>query len=157
MQRAIDLLARLSEFCALALITAGIVVTFVRVPFIARGSDRRERFDRLRAELGGAVIVGLDFLLAAAVLQTAVDPSGDTAGRLGVVAAIRVGLSLLILGELLAHGNRRADPNELVPATTEPAGQPAAESASGGGVEDIWAARARLGGGMVDSDRRSAV
>lgn len=158
MNRAIDLLARLSEFCALILITAGIVVTFVQVLFIARGSDRRERFERIRAELGGAVIIGLDFLLAAAILQAAVSPGGDTAGRLGVVAAIRVGLSLLILGELHAYGGRRrSDPNELVPQAPESAVTPVDGPASDGGVEDIWAARARLGGGMVDSHRRSAV
>jgi len=155
---AIDLLARLSEFFAVALIATGIVVTFVRVLLMVRGSERRERFERLRAELGGAVIIGLDFLLAAAVLQTAIEPSGATAGRLAVVAAIRVGLSLLILGEVHAYGGARPDPNELVPQTPESAAKPIlSEEPVREGVEDIWAARARLGGGVTGAQRRTAV
>jgi uncharacterized membrane protein len=149
----IDLLARLSEFFAVVLIATGIVVTFVRVLLMVRGSDRRARFERLRVELGGAVIVGLDVLLAAAVLQAAVEPSGATAGRLGVVAALRVGLSLLILGEVAAYrGGPRDDPNELVPQAVNPAAKPVLHD-DGEEVHDIWTARARLGGGQ----RRTAV
>ena len=156
MRSAIDLLANLSEFFAVVLIATGIVVTFVRVLLMVRGSERRARFERLRAELGGAVIIGLDFLLAAAVLQTAVEPSGTTAGRLAVVAAIRVGLSLMILGEVRAYGVSRPDPNELVTHAPEGPAKPILQE-DPGAVEDIWAARARLGGGVTGTQRRTAV
>lgn len=58
------------------------------LPSNIKGSKRRNERP-VRIELGDRVILALEFLIAADIVQTVKDPSADELGRLAVIVLIR--------------------------------------------------------------------
>jgi hypothetical protein len=130
----------------------------------------------IRFDLARTVLLGIDLILASAILEAAVDPRKPNFQRLGTVAAIWVVLSVLVAFEesfraatgagrpgaapsrtaALEAGVRRsfrpagAHPPEPRPwpktrARPRPAAAGTDRTGDEPGVENLWAARARLG------------
>ncbi len=71
---------------------------------------RSDPFPRERIRLGIArsLVLALEFLLAADILRTAVDPSAAELARLAAIAAIRTVLNFFLQREI-AHDERRQE------------------------------------------------
>ncbi len=57
-------------------------------------------FNQVRLSFGRALVLGLEFQLAADILGTAVSPSWDHLGKLGAIAVIRTFLNFFLTREL---------------------------------------------------------
>ena len=57
-------------------------------------------FNQVRLTFGRALVLGLEFQLAADILGTAVSPSWDHLGKLGAIAVIRTFLNFFLTREL---------------------------------------------------------
>lgn len=118
--------ASLSEILQVATLTAALITNAVAVVIIGAavvmalfrtfqafgagdGSEERPRLGLARA-LG----LGLEFLLAADIMRTAVAPTWTEIGQLAAIAALRTALNFFIQRELDAAARRRkADGAEL--------------------------------------------
>ncbi len=70
--------------------------------FIAQGlSNLPSRYRALRHELGGTIVLGLEFLVAGDIIRTvAVDPSLQSVAVLGLIVLIRTFLSMALQLEI---------------------------------------------------------
>ena len=67
----------------------------------ATGRMREEAFQRYRADLGRAILLGLEFLVAADIIGTiAIKPSFESLGVLALIVAIRTFLSFSLEVEI---------------------------------------------------------
>jgi len=146
MRHAVDQLIQLIQFAGVAVAFVGVVVTVIRAGMASLAAGRRNRITDIGLDLARIVLVGLDLLLVAAILQVAMLANQITVTQLATVAALRIGLTLLISFEDAyrtdtAGGGRRQGldlrggwPNGLGRAR-DPRPVP----------ENVWADRARLG------------
>lgn len=104
-------LDRFSHAVAIAIEIAGVAVIVVgviaaTVIFALHGWRRRgfaEAYQQYRTHLGQAILLGLEFLVAADIVNTVVvEPSFESLGVLAVVVAIRTFLSFSL--EVEIHG-----------------------------------------------------
>jgi uncharacterized membrane protein len=81
-------------------IALGIAAAIVR--FLAQGiSNLQPRYRELRHELGGTIVLGLEFLVAGDIIHTvAVDPSLQSVAALGLIVLIRTFLSMTLQLEI---------------------------------------------------------
>ena len=88
------------ELVGVAVIALGSMLASGR--FIAQGiADIPARYRSLRQELGGAIVLGLEFLVAGDIIQTvAVDPSPQSVAVLGLIVLIRTFLSMTLQLEI---------------------------------------------------------
>jgi uncharacterized membrane protein len=120
----IDVVVRLVEATGAAIIAVGAALALVRL--IIEGLTRRNarRFTAIRLLLGRFLALGLEFLLAADVLRTAVAPTFEEIGKLAAIAAIRTALNYFLSREIaeerrqLAEEERSgSDPTEIADGT----------------------------------------
>lgn len=82
-----------------AVIAIGIVVAGARFCLAWRG--REDAYRRLRHDLGKAILLGLEFLVAADIIRTvAVSPTMENALTLALIVLIRTFLSMAVQVEL---------------------------------------------------------
>ena len=63
--------------------------------------DRRDRYRRLRRQLGQAILLGLEVLIVGDIVRTIiVDPTVKSVGVLGMIVAIRIVLSFSLEVEI---------------------------------------------------------
>ncbi len=76
----------------------------------AISSGRAESFPRehIRLSVGRSLALALEFLLAADILRTAVEPTWEELGRLAAIAAIRTALNFFLRREI-AHEEQRQE------------------------------------------------
>lgn len=88
------------EALGVAVIVLGTVLSTARV--LAAGLDSvRAPYRELRQELGGAIVLGLEFLVAGDIIRTvAVDPSLESVAVLGLIVLIRTFLSMTLQLEI---------------------------------------------------------
>lgn len=83
------------DLVGVGLIAIGLVIAFVRyvsVPVIPGGIDA---YRRLRQDIGRAILLGLEVLVAADIIRTvAVTPTLDSVAILGAIVVIRTFLSI---------------------------------------------------------------
>jgi uncharacterized membrane protein len=83
------------DLLGVGLIAIGLVIAFVRyvtVPVIPGGIDA---YRRLRQDIGRAILLGLEVLVAADIIRTvAVTPTLDSVAILGAIVVIRTFLSI---------------------------------------------------------------
>ena len=93
------------EAAGIGVLVAGLLIaTFVFLRRIARQSAFDDAYSRYRADLGRAILLGLEFLVAADIIGTvAVHPSFESVGVLAIIVAIRTFLSFSLEAEIEGH------------------------------------------------------
>lgn len=91
----IEIVGSALDLVGVALIAVGLVIAFVRyatVPVAAGGIDS---YQRLRQDIGRAILLGLEVLVAADIIRTvAVTPTLTSVAVLGAIVVIRTFLSM---------------------------------------------------------------
>ena len=116
-------LVHLAEACSVVVVLYGIVraaMDFVR--FAVRYPRRAGPPTDVRLNLGRALALALEFLLASDILETAIAPSTDAVIQLAVVAVIRTGLNYFLSKELEQEA---AELRESVAGATDESARPA--------------------------------
>jgi uncharacterized membrane protein len=102
----ISVLVRMVEIAGILIIFVGAVLAFGRfVAAMADGRERERKYNRIRLNLGRFIALGLEFQLAADVVQTAVAPTFDEIGQLAAIAAIRTALNFFLAQEIARESN----------------------------------------------------
>jgi len=91
--------ALLLEFTAVFCIVIGIVST-CRLGLQSNQADYSPLFNRLRLKFGGWLVLALEFLLAADIIQTTASPTYEHLIELGAIAIIRTFLNYFLNREL---------------------------------------------------------
>lgn len=88
------------EALGVLVIVLGTVLSTARA--LARGLDSiRAPYRELRQQLGGAIVLGLEFLVAGDIIRTvAVDPTLESVAVLGLIVLIRTFLSMTLQLEI---------------------------------------------------------
>jgi uncharacterized membrane protein len=97
LQDAAEMIASGFEIAGVALLTIGAVLALaIYVRDVIRHVDPRAAYRSLRRNLGGAILLGLEFLVAADILRTVAvkEPTIQNVAILGLIVLIRTFLSL---------------------------------------------------------------
>jgi uncharacterized membrane protein len=96
----VELAGRAAEITGVVLIIGGLVLASVRY-FVVREIAGLSRYQRYRQDLGRAILLGLEVLVAADIIQTvAFRPTMDSVIVLAIIVAIRTLLSWSLALEL---------------------------------------------------------
>ena len=88
------------EGIAIFILALAIVKAIKELVFRNRRMDREEKFSQVRLDLGVALALCLEFLLAADIVATAVSPSWDAVGKLAAISGIRTFLNFFLEREV---------------------------------------------------------
>jgi uncharacterized membrane protein len=89
-----------AEIAGVVLIVGGLVIASIRYA-MARDGNGASRYQRYRQDLGRAILLGLEVLVAADIVRTvAFTPTMDSVLVLGMIVAIRTFLSWSLALEL---------------------------------------------------------
>lgn len=99
MGRAVDQLIELIRFAGVAVAFVGVVVTVVRSALATLAPGRSRRITEAGLDLARIVLVAIDLMLVAAILEVAITANEATFTRLATVAGLRIGLTLLLAFE----------------------------------------------------------
>jgi uncharacterized membrane protein len=95
---AVDAVSKVIDGAGVVVIVVGLVIATVLF-FAQRG--RSDPYRTYRQEVGKAVLLGLEFLVAADIIRTvAVEPTFQSVGVLAIVVAVRTFLSFTLDVEL---------------------------------------------------------
>jgi uncharacterized membrane protein len=96
-----QILARFAEACGGVVIGYAVIRAMIAfVVDVFRGPRAEVPKEEIRLGLGRSLALGLEFLLGADILNTAVAPTWDQVGLLAAIAAIRTGLNYFLQQEL---------------------------------------------------------
>jgi uncharacterized membrane protein len=97
-----DLLARLIELVGVAIIVGGgAIATAAYLRYGFRTADWRSAYDQYRSNLGRAILLGLELLVAADIISTITAPlTFQSVGLLGSIVIIRTFLSFSLETEI---------------------------------------------------------
>jgi len=104
-------LVHVAEACSVVVVLYGIVraaAGFVRVAVRHPGRDGPPT--EVRLNLGRALALALEFLLASDILETAITPSTNAVIQLAVVAVVRTGLNYFLSKELEQEAKEVGEP-----------------------------------------------
>ena len=92
----------LVELIGITIIAGGAVATLLLFVYrLSRGNDRGRAVANLRSDLGRAILLGLEFLVAADIINTvAIEPTLDSVIVLGGIVLIRTFLSFSLEVEI---------------------------------------------------------
>jgi uncharacterized membrane protein len=109
-QTAVGVAAALAEACGVATILLGVAMAFPgAVASALQGSDDGQK--RQRRRLGRALLIGLEFLVAADVIRSvAIAPTLDSVGVLALVVVVRTFLNWTLELELEGRWPWQRDP-----------------------------------------------
>jgi uncharacterized membrane protein len=97
----IEILSRGVEVAAAVVIAiAGLEATIKAVMLFLRRNSPPEAKTEVRLTLGRWLAVGLEFLLAADILKTAIAPTWNEIGQLSAIAALRTALNYFLGKEI---------------------------------------------------------
>lgn len=93
---------RAIEFVGIGAIVVGAVASvWIYLARISRDCPGRENQHSLRSSLGRAILLGLEFLVAADIIKTvAIDPTLESVAVLAAVVAVRTFLSFALEAEI---------------------------------------------------------
>src|SRR5947209_702414 len=128
---AMDRVAQLFEALGAVVLLGGLLLAVaVASRSWLRGRDGRAAYDALRRSFGGAILLGLEILVAADLLRTvAVAPTLENVAILGIIVLIRTFLSFSLEIEIegvapwrraLLPGVRRRGPRPAVGQADDP-------------------------------------
>ena len=99
----IELSAQVIEMFAVAIIVIAIVHGTIRY-LIRINQQASDAYQRLKAQLGKALLLGLEFLVAADIIRTvALEPNMQNVMILGLLVLIRTFLSWSLVVEIEGH------------------------------------------------------
>lgn len=99
------------ELFAAVIIGVAAVTTFVKY-FISFTKKGHHYNNDIRLKLGRTLALGLEFLLAADILKTAVAPNWNDLGMLAAIAILRTALNYFLEKELQNHEMRKPQASE---------------------------------------------
>ena len=88
------------EGIAIVILALAIIKAVQELVFRNRRKDREAKLARVRLDLGIALALSLEFLLAADIVATAVSPSWNAVGKLAAISAIRTFLNFFLEREV---------------------------------------------------------
>ncbi len=89
------------ELAGVAILAVGSIVAAVRFLLGLIGPKRADVYERVRTDVGRAILLGLEVLIIADIVQTiTLDPTLESAITLGIVVLVRTFLSFSIEIEL---------------------------------------------------------
>ena len=88
------------ESIALLILALAIIKAVQKLLFHNGRKNREEKLNKVRLDLGTALALSLEFLLAADIAATAVSPSWDAVGKLAAITAIRTFLNFFLEKEV---------------------------------------------------------
>ncbi len=88
------------EAIALLILALAVVKAVRGLVFRNRRMDREQKFAQVRLDLGIALALSLEFLLAADIAATAVSPTWTAVGKLAAISAIRTFLNFFLEREV---------------------------------------------------------
>lgn len=94
------LLKIIIEGIAILILALAIIKAIQELVFRNLRMDREEKLSQVRLDLGVALALSLEFLLAADIVATAVSPSWDAVGKLAAISAIRTFLNFFLEQEV---------------------------------------------------------
>jgi len=97
------------EGVALIILALAIIKAVNELLFRNRRLDREEKLSLVRLDLGIALALSLEFLLAADIAATAVSPSWDAVGKLAAISAIRTFLNFFLEKEVKELARERLE------------------------------------------------
>lgn len=97
------------EGIAIAILVLAIIKAVQELVFRNRRTDREEKLARVRLDLGVALALSLEFLLAADIVATAVSPSWNAVGKLAAISAIRTFLNFFLEREVKQLAKERQE------------------------------------------------
>jgi hypothetical protein len=151
MRDAVNQLIDLIRFAGVAVAFVGVVVTVVRAAVASLGGRSRGITD-IGLDLARTVLVGIDLLLVAAILQVAITANEITFRNLATVAGLRIGVTLLIAFEDAFRADTAGTRADTARSWSRALGRPRVRRSGGPllgrserPVENVWPDRARLG------------
>lgn len=101
------LLADVLEIIAVVLIIWGALVVALRLTVSewhhVRGKGDRVRFEQIRVDFGQRIVLAIEFMVAADLVMTILDPAFEEIIRLGMIVLIRTVLSYFLTREVDRH------------------------------------------------------
>jgi uncharacterized membrane protein len=89
------------EFFGVGVILIGVVVATVGYVRDLSAKDKRDAYDRYRANLGRGILLGLEILIGADIIATIISPlTWESVGLLGLIVLIRTFLSFSLEAEI---------------------------------------------------------
>jgi uncharacterized membrane protein len=95
-----QLLEVLLETIAIAIVAIALVITINRLFHHRLQGKRHHLQEQIRLEFGQTLALSLEFQLAADIVATAVSPTWEDLGKLGVIAGIRTFLNFFLQREV---------------------------------------------------------
>lgn len=103
-----DIISGLAQYAAYFLETIATVIILIGgiwalVPYVGRCMFSKQclgEFTATRIRLGHSLSLGLEFLIGADILKSAVSPSWQDLGRLAAIVAIRSAINFMLIWEL---------------------------------------------------------
>lgn len=100
-KRIADVAGGIAELLGVTVVLIGMVIATVRLIQAFRRPDASQLFKSYRHDLGKAILLGLEFLVAGDIIRTvAVDPTLRSSLVLGIIVLIRTFLSISLQVEL---------------------------------------------------------
>ena len=96
---AIDWLKSTIEFISVILVAAGVVVTCYQILRMI-GSPDLQKYNQARLTFSRYLVMALEFMLAADIIATAIEPSWNDLGMLAAIAVIRTFLNYFLQREM---------------------------------------------------------
>ena len=100
------------ECIALIIIAFAILKAINKLLFRQQRMDREEKLSQVRIDLGVALGLSLEFLLAADIAATAVSPSWSAVGKLAAISAIRTFLNFFLEREVKELAKEKRDKHQ---------------------------------------------
>ncbi len=97
----VDTISKVIDAVGVLVIVAGMAIAAVTFLAAQRGATREPSYRVFRQQVGRAILLGLEFLVAADIIRTvAIDPTFRGVGVLAVLVVVRTFLSFTLALEL---------------------------------------------------------
>lgn len=98
-------IARAMEAAGTLIIAVGaLAATVIFLRLVLRGNSAHAAYQQYRVNLGRAILLGLEFLVAADIVGTvAIEPTFQNLGVLALIVLVRTGLSFALEVEVNGH------------------------------------------------------
>lgn len=101
LQQIIEPIARILELGGVAVIVGAIILALTAVAREYRHGGGKDAYDRFRAKLGRGILLGLELMVGADIINTVTSPmSWESVGLLGLIVLIRTFLSFSLEVEI---------------------------------------------------------